>query len=148
MPEAELNDPTQEKMAMADASAIEAPTLAKELPAVEGKDDGTASNEDLLIEEEPDIGISERAPSNTVECLQAVMQIPVSVDVVLGTKQMTVSELTALSKGSLITLDRTIGEPVDLVVNGKPIARGKIVMMEDGTSRFGLTLESIVGTGP
>ena len=80
------------------------------------------------------------------EGLGAVMQIPVSVDVVLGSKQMTVSEITALGKGSIIALDRAIGEPVDLVVNGRAIARGKIVVLDDDPSRFGLTLETIISS--
>ena len=137
MSDAETTQATEEQNAPASAAQEHAAAAAG---AIHDEDD------ELLIEEDSGHDVPQATPASSVECLEAVMQIPVSVDVVLGSKKMTVSELTALSKGSLIALDRTIGEPVDLCVNGKPIARGKIVMMEDGSSRFGLTLETIVGS--
>ena len=54
-----------------------------------------------------------------------IMDIPVDVQIVLGTTHMPVSELMALQKGSTVALDRRIGEPVDVVVNGRRIARGE-----------------------
>src|SRR5690606_2698540 len=47
-----------------------------------------------------------------------IMNIPVDVQIVLGSTEMPVSELMALQKGSTVALDRRIGEPVDIVVNG------------------------------
>ena len=122
------------------------PPVAKAQEHVAAPEAVHDEDDELLTEENPEPDEPQIAPASSVECLEAVMQIPISVDVVLGSKKLTVSELTSLGKGSLIALDRTIGEPVDLCVNGKPIARGKIVMMEDGSSRFGLTLETIVGS--
>lgn len=79
--------------------------------------------------------------------LNAVLQIPITVEIVLGTASMTVSELAALGKGSKIPLDRKVGEPVDVVVNGRVIAHGSVVMLDDGTDRFGISLESLAGPG-
>ncbi|MGI9462946.1 MAG: flagellar motor switch protein FliN [Aestuariivirgaceae bacterium] len=76
--------------------------------------------------------------------LDLVMKIPVSLDVVLGSARMPVSKLMKLSKGSVIGLDRKVGEPIEVVVNGRLIARGEVVLMEDGTSRFGISLTEIV----
>jgi flagellar motor switch protein FliN/FliY len=45
-----------------------------------------------------------------------------------------------LSEGAIISLDRRIGEPVDLVVNGRLIGRGEITVMEDDETRFGIRL--------
>jgi len=75
--------------------------------------------------------------------LNAVLQIPIVVEIVLGSARMTVSELAALGKGSKIPLDRKVGEPVDVVVNGRVIAHGTVVMLDDGTDRFGISLDSL-----
>ena len=75
--------------------------------------------------------------------LNAVLQIPITVEIVLGSARMTVSELAALAKGSKIPLDRKVGEAVDVVVNGRVIAHGSVIMLDDGTDRFGISLESL-----
>src|SRR5690606_25260677 len=74
-----------------------------------------------------------------------VMDIPVEVQIVLGAAEMSVSELMALQKGSTVSLDRRIGEPVDIVVNGRRIARGEITLLEHDPSRFGVKLTEIAG---
>ena len=75
-----------------------------------------------------------------------IMNIPVDVQIVLGSTEMLVSELMALQKGSTVALDRRIGEPVDIVVNGRKIASGEITVLEDDPSRFGVKLTQIVDT--
>lgn len=75
-----------------------------------------------------------------------IMNIPVEVQIVLGSTEMPVSELMALQKGSTVALDRRIGEPVDVVVNGRRIARGEITVLDDDPSRFGIRLTEIVAT--
>lgn len=59
--------------------------------------------------------------------LDGVLNVPVSVTVRVGSAQMTLSELVALSPGSLLALDRDAHEPADIVVNGKLVARGEVV---------------------
>ena len=73
-----------------------------------------------------------------------IMNIPVEVQIVLGSTEMPVSELMALQKGSTVSLNRRIGEPVDVVVNGRRIARGEITVLEDDPSRFGIKLTEII----
>ena len=73
-----------------------------------------------------------------------IMNIPVEVQIVLGSTEMPVSELMALQKGSTIALNRRIGEPVDVVVNGRKIARGEITVLEHDPSRFGIRLTEII----
>lgn len=78
-----------------------------------------------------------------------IMNIPVDVQIVLGSAEMPVSELMALQKGSTVALNRKIGEPVDIVVNGRKIAKGEITVLEHDPSRFGVRLtEVITGTKP
>ena len=54
---------------------------------------------------------------------------------------MTIGETLGLGPGSIVTLDRLAGEPVDLLVNGKPIARGEVVVIDE---EFGLRVTEVV----
>ncbi|MGQ7792585.1 flagellar motor switch protein FliN [Faunimonas sp. B44] len=77
--------------------------------------------------------------------LDAILRIPVSVQVVLGSTTMPVANLMKLGRGAVIPLDHRIGEPVDVVVNGRVVARGEVVVVEEDNSRFGVSLTEIVG---
>jgi flagellar motor switch protein FliN len=77
--------------------------------------------------------------------LDMVMRIPVTVKVVLGSAAMPVSSLVKLGRGAIIPLDRRVGEPVDIVVNGRVVARGEVVVVDEATSRFGVSLTEVVG---
>ena len=77
-----------------------------------------------------------------------IMDIPVEVQIVLGTTEMAVSDLMGLQKGSTVALNRRIGEPVDVVVNGRRIARGEITVLENDPSRFGIKLTEVSTAKP
>ncbi|KAB2917521.1 MAG: flagellar motor switch protein FliN [Hyphomicrobiaceae bacterium] len=77
--------------------------------------------------------------------LDMVMRIPVTVKIVLGSATMPVANLVNLGRGAIIPLDRRVGEAVDVVVNGRVIARGEVVVVDEATSRFGISLTEIVG---
>jgi flagellar motor switch protein FliN/FliY len=77
--------------------------------------------------------------------MEMIMRRPVSVRVVLGSATMPVSSLAKLGRGAVIPLDRRVGEPVDVVVNGRVIARGEVVVMDEGSNRFGLKLTEVIG---
>lgn len=83
------------------------------------------------------------APGNN---LDTILKIPVLVQVVLGAASMPVSNLLKLGRGAVIPLDHRVGEPVDVVVNGRVVARGEVVVVEEDSSRFGVTLTEIVGS--
>ena len=91
-------------------------------------------------EKRADLGARGWRPGNP----GVIMDIPVDVQIVLGSAEMPVSQLMALEKGSTVALDRRIGEPVDVVVNGRRIARGEITVLESDPSRFGIRLTEIV----
>jgi flagellar motor switch protein FliN/FliY len=78
--------------------------------------------------------------------LEMIMRIPITVKVVLGSATMPVANLTKLGRGAVIPLDRRIGEPVDVMVNGRIVARGEVVVVDETTSRFGISLTEVVGT--
>ncbi|MBN9273466.1 MAG: flagellar motor switch protein FliN [Mesorhizobium sp.] len=94
----------------------------------------------VLKEEEKRPGAAFRGSANS----NVIMNIPVEVQIVLGSTEMPVSELMALQKGSTVALNRRIGEPVDVVVNGRKIARGEITVLEIDPSRFGIRLTEII----
>ncbi len=79
--------------------------------------------------------------------IDVVLHIPVNVTVVLGSTTMPVANLVKLGRGAVIPLDRRVGEPVDVVVNGRVIARGEVVVLEEGNSRFGISLTEVVAGG-
>jgi flagellar motor switch protein FliN/FliY len=77
--------------------------------------------------------------------LDTILRIPVTVQVVLGSASMPVSNLLRLGRGAVIPLDHRVGEPVDVMVNGRVVARGEVVVVEDDNSRFGVSLTEVVG---
>jgi flagellar motor switch protein FliN/FliY len=77
--------------------------------------------------------------------IESVLRIPVLLQVVLGSATMPVSNLMKLGRGAIVPLDHRVGEPVEVVVNGRVIARGEVVVVEDDNSRFGVSLTEIVG---
>jgi flagellar motor switch protein FliN len=86
-------------------------------------------------------------PASVGSNLDMVMRIPVTVKIVLGSATMPVANLMKLARGAVITLDRRVGEPADVVVNGRVVARGEVVVVDEGTSRFGIKLTEVVGPG-
>ena len=75
----------------------------------------------------------------------ALLDIPLSVQVVLGGTSMPVSSLMKLGRGAVIPLDHRVGQPVDIVVNGRVIARGDMTVMAEDEARLGVSLTEIVG---
>jgi flagellar motor switch protein FliN/FliY len=68
--------------------------------------------------------------------------VPVDVAVQIGRTQMTIGEALGLAPGAVVALDRMAGEPVDLLVNGHPIARGEVVVVDE---QFGLRVTELLG---
>lgn len=76
----------------------------------------------------------------------AILRIPVTVQVVLGSARMPVAHLMKLGRGAVVALDQRVGEPVNIVVNGRVVARGEVVVVDEDNSRFGVSLTEIVGS--
>ncbi|MCP3385471.1 MULTISPECIES: flagellar motor switch protein FliN [unclassified Bradyrhizobium] len=77
--------------------------------------------------------------------VDAILRIPVTMQVVLGSATIPVANLMKLGRGAVVPLDHRVGEPVDVVVNGRVVARGEVVVVEEDNSRFGVSLTEIVG---
>ncbi|MFZ5930154.1 MAG: flagellar motor switch protein FliN [Pseudomonadota bacterium] len=73
--------------------------------------------------------------------LEAVFDIPVNVSAVLGKAYLEVSQLMKLGPGTIVELDRKVGEAIDIFVNNRLVARGEVVVIED---RLGVTMTEII----
>jgi len=81
---------------------------------------------------------SPRGPSE--EGFELLLDVPLRVSVELGRTRMLLQELLELGQGSIVDLERLAGEPVDILVNGRPIALGEIVVLND---RYAVRVVSI-----
>ena len=106
---------------------------------------GNLSSADNGAEESRKNPEAQREGGSDARNLETILRIPVVVQVVLGSASMTVANLLKMGRGAVIPLDRRVGEPVDISVNGRIIARGEVVVVEDDNSRFGISLTEIVG---
>lgn len=85
--------------------------------------------------------ISPFSDSDSSVTLDAVSDIPVQISVVLGKTSMQVQQLLKLGRGAVVELDRKVGEPVDIYVNNRLVARGEVVVVED---KIGVTMTEII----
>jgi flagellar motor switch protein FliN len=75
--------------------------------------------------------------------LEAVFDVPVQVSAVLGRSKMEVGELLKLGPGTVLELDRRVGEAIDIYVNNRLVARGEVVLVED---KLGVTMTEIINS--
>jgi flagellar motor switch protein FliN/FliY len=75
--------------------------------------------------------------------LEAVFDVPVQVSAVLGRSRMDVGELLRLGPGTVLELDRRVGEAIDIYVNDRLVARGEVVLVED---KLGVTMTEIINS--
>jgi flagellar motor switch protein FliN/FliY len=101
-------------------------------------------SEDLSLDQlQGTVADTEAAPDGTFDGdLRRLSAVPVDLTVEMGRTRMTVGETLELRQGSIITLNRMAGEPVDLLVNGAPIARGEVVVIDE---QFGLRVTEMLG---
>jgi flagellar motor switch protein FliN/FliY len=99
-----------------------------------GLDDMQAPKRGRALEDENTIA---RAAAD----LEAVFDVPVKVSAVLGHARMQVSDLLKLGTGTVLELDRKVGEAIDIFVNDRLVARGEVVLVED---RLGVTMTEII----
>ncbi|MBV9542695.1 MAG: flagellar motor switch protein FliN [Alphaproteobacteria bacterium] len=99
------------------------------------------ANAPALLNGEPS---SEADVKRSAQDLEAVFDVPVTVSAVLGKSAMEVSQLLKLGKGTIVELDRKVGEAIDIYVNDRLVARGEVVLVED---RLGITMTEIIKAG-
>ncbi len=92
----------------------------------------------MMSEDQP---IENIVPKDAASNLDFILDIPLEVTVRLGRAKLPISDLLELGGGSVIELDRIAGEPLDVLVNNKLVARGEAVVIND---KFGVRLTEIV----
>ena len=81
------------------------------------------------------------APSGKTKSLDLILDIPLTVSVELGRSKMLINDLLQLGQGSVIELTKLVGEPLEVLVNQKLVARGEVVVVNE---KFGVRLTDIV----
>ncbi|GJD77677.1 flagellar motor switch protein FliN [Methylobacterium gregans] len=80
------------------------------------------------------------SPKNAAD-LEQLFDVPVMVSAVLGNSRMPIGDLLRLGPGTVLELDRKVGEAIDIFVNNRLVARGEVVLVEE---RLGVTMTEIV----
>jgi len=84
---------------------------------------------------------AQTAAAASVDRLSAVYDIPVQLAAVLGKTSMPVNQLLRLGRGAVVELDRKVGEPIDIYVNNRLVARGEVLVVDD---HLGITMTEII----
>lgn len=139
--------PSHERLLQSEIASAKQEQLIKEFaveltPTPEELAEAYGRSEETVNESTRSQQASEQALANGN--LDVILRIPVSVQVVLGSATMPISGLVKLGRGAVIPLDRRVGEPVDVMVNGRVVARGEVVVMDEAESRFGISLTEVV----
>ena len=73
--------------------------------------------------------------------MDVILDIPVTISMEIGRTQISIRNLLQLNQGSVVELDRFVGEPMDVLVNGTLIAHGEVVVVND---KFGIRLTDVI----
>ncbi|WP_409018686.1 flagellar motor switch protein FliN [Brevundimonas vesicularis] len=104
------------------------------------------ATDDLALEEFGEstaVNLADDGGDKSAVDLATVFDVPVNISAVLGKAHMSVAQLLKLNRGSVLELDRKVGEAIDIFVNNRLVARGEVVVVED---RLGVTMTEIIKT--
>ena len=112
----------------------------------EGKKPGLRAIDDLERVQVQEIADEIRAGDDAlnklkVQNLDFILDIPLKVTVELGRTSIIIKDLLQLGQGSVLELDKLAGEPLEILVNGKLIAKGEVVVVNE---KFGIRLTDII----
>ena len=110
----------------------------EDLEALEDIEDIDAGEDADEVLDEAD---KSAAPSGEIKSLDLILDIPLTVSVELGRSKMLINDLLQLGQGSVIELTKLVGEPLEVLVNQKLVARGEVVVVNE---KFGVRLTDIV----
>jgi flagellar motor switch protein FliN/FliY len=133
--------PAEPTAAIADPAAAATTAAPEAAPATPGAANGTTFESSAVGATTPPATATAIGETRGIEMLHGVYM---DVTVELGRTQLTVRELLALTPGTVLELDRAAGSPADLLVNGRLIARGEVVVVDED---FGLRITEIVTDG-
>jgi len=109
---------------------------------VEGEetDEAAVEDNDELANEEGDSKVTDKANGEPAS-LDLILDIPLTVTVELGRSKMLINDLLQLGQGSVVELTKLVGDPLEVLVNNKLVARGEVVVVNE---KFGVRLTDIV----
>ena len=122
-------------------SAEAAPTSTEQPLAPETALENGAQAEACAVREAQFASLSGAAEGAAGPSMDAVMDLEVDLSAELGRTAMLIRDLMELHPGSIIELRKVVGEPVDLLANGKTIARGEVVVVDES---FGVRVTEII----
>jgi flagellar motor switch protein FliN/FliY len=106
------------------------------------------SDTNFSLDEFEDQPLASELPTDTenktATDLQPVFDVPVNISAVLGKAHLSVAQLLQLTQGSVLELDRKVGEAIDIYVNNRLVARGEVVIVDE---RLGVTMTEIIKDG-
>jgi flagellar motor switch protein FliN/FliY len=109
---------------------------------VENDGPSLADMADQLEEMQPSSGEQQESTEDkNASDLEAVFDVPVRISAVLGRTRMPVAKLLQMDAGTIVELDRQVGEAIDIYVNDRLVARGEIVLVEN---KLGITMTEII----
>lgn len=73
-----------------------------------------------------------------------IFNIPVTVEVIIGKTRLTIDKVSQIIEGSVIPLNKKLGEPAEISVNGRILAHGNIILLEEDPTQFGVVITKIV----
>lgn len=151
MAEEEIKQETKEEISPEDLMKMWEEALKEASQAQREGDETTGLSEAKgeVIETKPSqasqpMTFKELSPSRGAEPpqeLDFILDLPLEVSVEIGRTKMQIKDLLKLTQGSIIELDRIAGEPVDIYVNGKLMAKGEVVVVNE---RFGVRVTEII----
>ncbi len=106
--------------------------------------DKEPKNLDLSKFESIERPVEDKQDESSSNTLGLLMDVELELSAILGSTDMSVKKILELTKGSIIELENKTAEPIDLLVNGKLIGRGEVVIIEDN---FGLRITDTIDEG-
>ncbi|MGD8324991.1 MAG: flagellar motor switch protein FliN [Gammaproteobacteria bacterium] len=106
-----------------------------------GRAAGPAQAEAIQSPQYEELSAAAAGSARSHPSLDIVLDVPVTVSLEVGKATMSVGELIRLGEGAIVELDRAVGEPLDVMVNGALVAHGEIVLVNE---KFGIRLTSVV----
>ena len=100
-----------------------------------------ASSAEQFSPEELEASPGKPAPTGADVNLNLVLDVPVNISLRVGCTDISIRDLVGLVEGSVVALDQSASEPMDVLVNGMLIAHGEIVVVDD---KFGVRLTDVV----
>ena len=122
-----------------DVESVEGEGVVNGEAAVEEKDEVTRDVDDEAIDKEG--GEAAEKSKTDPASLDLILDIPLTVTCELGRSKMLINDLLQLGQGSVIELTKLVGEPLEVLVNEKLVARGEVVVVNE---KFGVRLTDIV----